>query len=325
VASDGALMASQDESPVIVIGGPTASGKSGLALAIARQFDGAVINADSMQLYDALPILTAQPSAADRAAAPHLLYGVLPPEQVGSAQLWRDMALRAIGETQQRGLLPIVVGGTGFYLRTLMQGLSAMPDIPHEVRTRVRALWEERGPQAVRERLQQRDPAIAARLKPGDKQRQLRALEVVEATDRPLSDWQQAAAQGAPAGLRFIRFALQPEREALRQAIATRLQAMVEAGALEEVKALLDRQLPPDRPILRALGMPELAAHSRGEMPLNQALSAAVTATRQYAKRQDTWFRHQFVADYATKSQFSEKMLPEIFSFIRQSGLTPPA
>jgi tRNA dimethylallyltransferase len=321
VASDAPLMVSQAESPVIVIGGPTASGKSGLALALARELDGNVINADSMQLYDALPILTAQPTAADQALAPHLLYGVLPAEQVGSAQLWRQMALDAIAQSRGAGRVPIVVGGTGLYLRTLMQGLSPMPDIPDEVRQRVRALWDEQGPQAVRQLLEERDPQIAARLKPGDRQRQLRALEVVEATGRKLSEWQQA--EGAPPDFHFLTLVLQPDREILRKAIATRLQAMVANGALDEVRALLARHLPADRPILRALGMLELAHHVQGKLSLEQALSSAVTATRQYAKRQDTWFKHQFIAGHAIKSQFSEKFLPEILSFIRQNGLTP--
>jgi tRNA dimethylallyltransferase len=311
----------QTENPVIVIGGPTASGKSGLALALAHELGGTVINADSMQLYDALPVLTAQPSAADKALAPHLLYGVLPAEQLGTAQLWRQMALDAIAQSRDTGRVPIVVGGTGLYLRTLMQGLSPIPDIPADVRQRVRALWEEQGPQAVRQMLAERDPQIAARLKPGDRQRQLRALEVVEATGRPLSEWQQS--EGAPPDFRFLTLLLQPDREALRKAIATRLQAMVAEGALDEVRALLARHLSADRPVLRALGMPELAQHVQGKLSLDQALSAATTATRQYAKRQDTWFRHQFIADYGLKSQFSEKFLPEILSFIRQNGLTP--
>lgn len=317
-------MNSRDGNPVVVIGGPTASGKSALALAIARKFHGAVVNADSMQLYDALPILTAQPSAADRAAAPHLLYGVLPANEVGSAQLWREMALRAIDVARAQGRLPIVVGGTGLYLRALLQGLSPMPDVPDAIRSRIRALWDEEGPQAVRTRLERLDPEAAARLKPGDKQRQLRALEVAEATGRPLSEWQKVAAEGPPPGQSFLTIVLQPEREALRQAIAGRLKAMIAAGALDEVKALLERGLRPDRPLLRALGMPELAAHAMGKISLDQALERAISATRQYAKRQDTWFRHQFIADRAIKSQFSEKILPEIFSFIRQSGLTPP-
>lgn len=318
-------MESPSENPVIVIGGPTASGKSALALAIAREFRGTIINADSMQLYDALPILTAQPSQADRAAAPHRLYGVLPPEQVGSAQLWRGMALEEIDQTFEASRLPIVVGGTGLYLRTLMQGLSPMPDIPNEVRERVRRLWEEEGQAAVRQRLERLDPLAAARLKPNDKQRQLRALEVVEATGRPLSDWQNEIAQGAPHGMRFITLVLRPEREGLRDAIAGRFAAMVGAGALAEAGNLLGRHLPEDRPVMRAVGLPQLARHIAGKITLDQSISEAVTATRQYAKRQDTWFRHQFIADYGLESQFSEKIWPEIFSFIRHCGLTPQA
>jgi tRNA dimethylallyltransferase len=318
-------MESPSENPVIVIGGPTASGKSALALAIAREFRGTIINADSMQLYDALPILTAQPSQADHAAAPHRLYGVLPPEQVGSAQLWRDMALREIDQTLKAGRLPIVVGGTGLYLRTLMQGLSPMPDIPDEVRERVRRLWEEEGQQRVRQRLERLDPLAASRLKPNDKQRQLRALEVVEATGRPLSDWQNEIVQGAPQGMRFITLVLRPEREGLRDAIAGRFAAMVEAGALAEAGKLLGRHLPEDRPVLRAVGLPQLARHIAREITVDQAIREAVTATRQYAKRQDTWFRHQFIANYGLESQFSEKVWPEIFSFIRHCGLTPQA
>lgn len=312
-----------EDGAVIVIGGPTASGKSALALALAREFRGTVINADSMQLYDALPILTAQPSAADRAAAPHRLYGVLPAEEVGSAQRWRELARAEIDEALDGKRVPIVVGGTGLYLRTLMQGLSPMPDIPPDIRARVRALWADEGPEAVRRRLELCDPLAAARLKPGDRQRQLRALEVVEATGRPLSEWQREKGEGPLPGLRFLTLVLQPERQGLRQTIARRFEAMLTSGVLDEVRALIGRRLPHDRPVSRAVGMPQLAAHLEGKIPLDQAVSAVVTATRQYAKRQDTWFRHQFVTDLAIKSQFSEKNLSEIFSFIRQSGLTP--
>lgn len=309
---------------VLVVAGPTASGKSALALAAAREFNGVIINADSMQLYDALPILTAQPTQADRQAAPHALYGVLPAETVGTAQDWRAMALREIAAGHAAGRLPIVVGGTGLYLRTLMAGLAPMPDVPPDIRARVRQMWDEKGPAAVRARLEQVDPEIASRLKPGDRQRQLRALEVFEATGRPLSHWQQQTAEGPPAGLRFARILLQPDRSVLRTGIAARFGKMLETGALAEVEALLARGLSADRPILRAVGLPQLAAVLRGEIDLDQAVSQAVIATGQYAKRQDTWFRHQFVADLTIESQFSEKYLPQIFSFIRRFGLTVP-
>ena len=307
---------------VLVVAGPTASGKSALALAAAREFNGTVINADSMQLYDALPILTAQPSEADQRATPHVLYGGLPADAVGTAQGWRIMALREIAAAHAGCRLPIVVGGTGLYLRTLMSGLAPMPDIPPDIRARVRQMWDGKGPAAVRARLEHVDPDIASRLKPGDRQRQLRALEVFEATGRPLSQWQQEMAEGPPPGLRFARILLQPDRPVLRMAIAARFGKMLEAGALAEVEALLARGLPPDRPILRAVGLPQLAAFQQGKIDLDQAISQAVIATGQYAKRQDTWFRHQFVADLTIESQFSEKNHPEIFSFIRRFGLT---
>ncbi len=317
-------MASGCDRTVLVVAGPTASGKSALALAAAQEFGGTVVNADSMQLYDALPILTAQPTKADRKAAPHVLYGVLRPDDVGTAQDWRGMALREIEGAHAAGRLPIVVGGTGLYLRTLMSGLAPMPEIPAGIRTKVRLLWDEQGSSAVRARLEQVDPNIAARLKPGDRQRQLRALEVFEATGRPLSLWQQEAAEGPPPGLRLASILLQPDRTTLRAGIAARFGAMLEAGALAEVEALMALDLPGDRPILRAVGLPQLAAALRQEIDLDQAVSRAIIATGQYAKRQDTWFRHQFIADLTIRSQFSEKNLDEIFSFIRRFGLTDP-
>ena len=326
MASDAVVTAPPDESAtVVVIGGPTASGKSALAVRLAGEFGGTVINADSMQLYDALPILTAQPSATDRQVAPHALYGVLPADSVGTAQAWREMALVEISRAVQAGRLPVVVGGTGLYLRTLMQGLSPMPDIPDEVRSRVRALWDDEGADAVRSRLGRLDPAAVARLKPGDRQRRLRALEVVEATGRSLSDWQNAAAEGTPPGLRFATIVLRPERESLREAIAGRFKTMLADGALDEAAKLLARNLPAGRPIMRAVGLPQLRRHLSGEIERDQAVTEAIIATRQYAKRQDTWFRHQFIAGHVVNSQYSEKNLPEIFSFIRRFGLTGPA
>lgn len=307
---------------VPVIAGPTASGKSALALALARASGGTVINADAMQVYDALPILTAQPSAADRLAAPHELYGVLPAETVGSAQLWRRMAIESVAAVQAAGGLPIVVGGTGLYLRALTRGLSPMPDIPPAVRESVRALWRDAGPEAVRERLLRLDPLAAARLDPADRQRTLRALEVVEATGQPISVWQQKPLEGPPEGMRFVSIALRPPREILRAAVADRFEGMVEAGALDEVRQLLARDLTAESPILRAVGFPQLARHVRGEIKLEQAVSEAIVATRQYAKRQETWLRHQFVADFTLLTQFSGQKLPEIFSFIRRYGLT---
>ncbi len=310
--------------PVLVLGGPTASGKSALALAAARQFSGTVINADSMQLYGALPILTAQPTPADQAEAPHRLYGVLAPHDVAGAGRWRQMALDAIAAALGEGRLPIVVGGTGLYIRSLLQGLSSIPDVPAEARREAERLWTALGAEAFRRRLAQRDAALVARLKPADRQRHVRGMEVLLATGRPLSQWQAQPLSGPPPGLRFLTIVLAPPREALRQAAETRFRAMLEAGALAELRALLAQDPGRSSPVLQALGVPQLTAHLEGKIPLDQAFSLAVTATRQYAKRQQTWFRHQIVADLVFGKQLSEKNSNEIFSFIRQWRLTAP-
>jgi tRNA dimethylallyltransferase len=306
---------------VIVVAGPTASGKSGLALSLAREFSGTIVNADSMQLYEELPVLTAQPTPAEQREVPHRLYGVLRADTPASAGKWRPMAIAAIEEALAAGRLPIVVGGTGLYLRSLMQGLSPIPDIPARVREEAERLWAEWGPQQFRELLAERDPQIVARLEANDRQRHIRAYEVVSATGTPLSEWQKLPAEGPPPGLAFCTIVLLPPRQGLRQAIATRFAAMLEAGALEEVRAAARTQ--PGRSLLqRVLGGTALADHLAGKTPLDQAVNLAVTATNQYAKRQHTWLRHQIIADLLFEKQLSEQNLPEILSFIRQLRLT---
>jgi tRNA dimethylallyltransferase len=281
---------------VLVIAGPTASGKSALALLLAEALGGAVINADSMQVYRGLPVLTAQPSEADQARAPHLLYGALGPEEIGTAAAWAAMAVDAIDAVERQGRRPILVGGTGLYLRTLWGGIAAVPDIPAAVREGVRSRLAEKGAPSLHHELAALDPAMAARLKPGDSQRIARALEVVEATGRSLLEFQQEGARGA--GTRFYRLiVLAPERAALNAVIARRLASMWKAGAVEEVRALLARGLPPDRPILKALGVGPLGRALRGEIGFDEAAAATIIATRQYAKRQTTWFTHQCAAD----------------------------
>jgi tRNA dimethylallyltransferase len=281
---------------VLVIAGPTAGGKSALALRLAEALGGAVINADSMQLYAGLPILTAQPSAADRARAPHRLYGALAPEEVGTAASWAAMAEAAIADAERQGLRPILVGGTGLYLRTLWGGIAAVPEIPAAVREAVRARLAAEGAPALHAALAARDAGMAARLKPGDGQRIARALEVVEATGRSLLDFQAETAP-APGGRRYRLIVLTPERAVLGRAIEARVAAMWEAGAAAEAEALLQRALPPDRPILKALGLAPLARALRGEIGFDDAAAATVVATRQYAKRQTTWFTHQCATD----------------------------
>lgn len=311
----------------VIVAGPTASGKSALALAIARRFGGTVINADSMQVYAELPIVTAQPSAADRAAAPHALYGVRPAALAASVAWWRDAALDAMAASPG---LPILCGGTGMYLNALTQGVSALPDVPKDARAASRALLAAAGPAAVHARL---DAETAATLQPGDSQRVARAYEVLLGTGRGLVAWQREAPLLPPAPYRFTAIVLDPERAALRAAIAMRFAAMLDSGALAEVAALLARGLDPALPAMRAHGVPELAAHLRGEWPLAEATRRAALVTGQYTKRQATWFRHhalapperslRIAARYGDFTQSSESNREKIFAFLRGSVDAP--
>lgn len=282
------------QAPVVVIGGPTASGKSALALKVAEAFGGVVINADSMQVYRELTILTARPEAEDLARAPHRLYGVLPAAERGSAAWWRAAALEEIAAAGDR--LPIVVGGTGLYLRALMQGLAEIPPIPDEIRAESKRLFAERGGEAFRADLVARDPA-SAKLDANDITRLTRAWEVLEATGRPLTAWQQDAAHGAPEGLHFLTVVLTPPREALYAACDRRFGQMMQRGALAEAQALDALGLDPELPAMKALGVPELRRFLHGEATLEDAVLKARQTTRNYAKRQLTWFRHQLGPD----------------------------
>jgi tRNA dimethylallyltransferase len=306
--------------PIILIGGPTASGKSALALAIAEEFAGTVINADSMQVYRDLAILTARPGPAEKARAPHRLYGVLDAADACSAARWRGMAEAEIEAAASRGSLPVLVGGTGLYFRALLDGLAEIPAIPAVTRAEARRLHRLLGGAGFRACLAARDPAGAARLTPGDTQRLLRAYEVVAATGRPLADWQAAQAAG-PRHAQAAALLLMPPRPLLYAACETRFAAMA-AGGLDELRALLARRLDPALPVMKAVGVRELAAHLAGAVPLGEAIRLGQQATRRYAKRQTTWFRHQMPGGRVIEAQFSESLLPEIFAFIRQFLLT---
>ena len=284
-------MGQESKPDVVIVTGPTASGKSGLALALARALDGVVINADSMQVYRELSILTARPDADALAAVPHRLYGVLSGRTACSAGQWRAMAVADIEDARSHGRLPLVVGGTGLYLRALEKGLARMPAIPAPVRAAARDRMAEIGGAAFHAALAERDPTMASRLHPSDRQRLIRAWEVLEATGRSLAAWQDSAHDGTP--YRFAQVVLLPPREALYRACNGRFEAMVAAGALDEVRALLDLGLSPDLPVMKALGVRELAAHLRGGDSLAAAIAKAQQATRRYAKRQMTWLRTQ--------------------------------
>jgi tRNA dimethylallyltransferase len=280
---------------VIVITGPTASGKSALAFALAAERRGTVINADAMQTYDAFPVLTAQPPAAERATVPHRLYGLLPLSDTLSAARWAELARGEIERCRAEGRLPILCGGSGLYLRALIHGLPVMPAIPETIRAAANREWQKMGPDAFRARLAERDPAVVAKLKPGDRQRHVRAWEMLVATGRPLSQWQAAKSDGAP--WTFFTVLLAPERAWLRERIELRFDAMIASGVLAEVRSVFDSHPDPAWPGLKAHGVPELFRHFQGELSLEEARSIAIDHTRQYAKRQMTWFRHQMTPD----------------------------
>jgi tRNA dimethylallyltransferase len=304
----------------LIIAGPTASGKSALALALAEMCGGTVVNADALQCYRDLRILSARPDAAAEARAPHRLYGFLDAADPGSAGRWRRLAEQEIAAAAAGGHLPIVVGGSGLYLRALTCGLVTVPDIPEAVRGEARALHRELGGVRFRARLSLLDPEAARRLATGDRQRLVRAWEVVCATGRPLADWQ--ARPHASAASRFATVLLLPPRADLYAACDARLVAMLEAGGLDEATALLARGLDPGLPAMKAAGLPELMACLRGELSRAEAVAAAQRATRRYAKRQITWFRHQMHPDLVIDEQFSESLLPHLRQFIKDTHLT---
>lgn len=284
------------EFDAVLIAGPTASGKSAAALALAERIGGVVINADSMQVYAEAPVLTAQPDDAAKARVPHLLYGHVPARELYSVGRYAEDARAALVHAQAMHRTPIFVGGTGMYFMALEEGLATIPSIPGAVRDAARALLDEIGVQALHARLADRDPETAGALRPTDPQRTLRAWEVLEATGRPLAHWQRAPAEPILKGLKLARLLLDPPRPHLRAAIAARFATMVQAGGLDEARAL--EGLDPALPAAKLLGLRPLQALARGEMGEDQALEEAVTATRQFAKRQMTWFRGR-MAHYA--------------------------
>ena len=277
----------------ILIAGPTASGKSALAVELARRTGGAVVNADSMQVYRDLRVLSARPTLADEAAAEHLLYGHVDGAVNYSVGLWLADFSRTLAALEAQGRLAIVVGGTGMYFKAATQGLSDIPAVPDEVRARVRAEAEGVEPADLHARLAARDPVTAARLRPTDPQRILRALEVFAATGKPLAAFQGARQAPLLAEGEWRGFFLAPEREAVRAAIDGRFIGMMERGALDEVEALRARGLDPALPVMRAHGVPGLIAFLDGLMTFEEAVAKGQADTRAYSKRQFTFARHQ--------------------------------
>lgn len=277
----------------VLIAGPTASGKSALALALAEATGGVVINTDSMQVYRDLRIITARPSPEEEARVPHRLYGYCDAAVNCSAGTWVADAAAALAEARAANLLPIFIGGTGLYFKALTRGLSAVPPIPQRVRDDVRARMERDGVEALHAELARRDPVSGEKLKPRDSARVARALEVIEATGRALPDWHRDGLPPLlePEGVKAVFLA--PERKDLYAQIDRRFTAMMDAGALDEVAALAARKLDPMLPAMKAHGVPALIGYLAGAITLEQAVYTGQIDTRHYAKRQFTWFRHQ--------------------------------
>ena len=293
----------------MLIAGPTASGKSALALELAQTNDAVIINTDSMQVYRDLRVLTARPTPAEEAGVPHRLYGHVDAAMNFSAGAWLADAADVLAEARAQKRLPIFVGGSGLYFKALTRGLSAVPPIPAEIRESVRARLERAGVEALHAELAQVDPASAERLKPRDRTRIARAREVVEATGRSLTDWHR---DGLPPLLppgQFGALFLAPEREDLYARIDARFDAMLQAGALEEVAALAARGLDPLLPAMKAHGVPALIRHLQGEVSLEEAAVIGRADTRHYAKRQFTWFRHQLPEFEWVKPEQARKWL----------------
>ena len=301
----------------ILIAGPTASGKSALAHALAERRSGTVINADSMQVYRDLRILTARPSDADTRAVPYRLYGHVPGDEAYSAARYADEARAAIAEARAAGRLPIVVGGTGLYFKALLEGLSPIPPIPAEIRTRWRDAAVEQGAAALHALLAARDPTMAERLRPTDPQRIVRALEVLEATGTSLARWQEVPGEPVLQLEECVAVVVSPPREELRRRIDTRFDAMMAEGALEEVRALAALGLDPELPLMRALGVRPLMEREAGRMTPAEAAESAKAETRQYANRQVTWLRSNMNSWKRIDAQYIESSFRYLCDFIK--------
>jgi tRNA dimethylallyltransferase len=303
-------------SPYIMIAGPTASGKSQLAIDLARRLGGAVINADSMQLYADLTVLTARPQPQEMQDIPHHLFGICDSAHRASVAEWLGLAATAIANVRAAGQLPIIVGGTGMYLQAGLRGIAPVPDVPADLHQHCIDLYRELGGAKFRDALAGYDADIAARLVDGDSQRLVRAMGVAMATDRPLSWWQQQPHKGALLGS-VVTIAMMPPRPTLYDRINQRFDHMLMHGAVDEVARLMARQLDPGLPLMKALGVAPIAAFLQGDITKDDAAFIAKRDSRRYAKRQMTWIRNNFNAQITVEKKYSESLYEKIFSLIR--------
>jgi tRNA dimethylallyltransferase len=308
--------------PVIFVAGPTASGKSELALMLAERFDGVVINADSMQVYKEMRVLTARPDDAEEARAPHRLYGVLSVSDSCSAGRWAELAKAEIEVAIAAGKVPILVGGTGLYFEALIDGIAPTPEIPAKVRNLVRAKMEELGAVEFHRLLAAKDPAMAEKLHSNDRQRLMRAMEVIEATGLSLAKWQHQQSVGPEFENPWLGLVVDIPRDELYARCDKRLDLMLEEGALEEVKVLKKKGFDRNLPAMKALGVPDFMAYLDGDMALDEALLKAKTGTRRYAKRQLTWLRRKMISWNYVKMKEIKRNQEKFFSFISHFLLT---
>ena len=305
-----------DQRPIL-IAGPTASGKSALALALAEHLGGVVINADSMQDYSELRILTARPTAADEQRAPHALYGFVPAREAYSTGRYVRDVEAAVQDARAKGLRPILVGGTGLYFKAVLEGLSPVPPVDESVRAHWRRQAEKLGAQALHAELSARDSDMARRLNPADTQRIVRALEVLESSGLSLGHWQSQPGVPVIAGEDCVKLVMLPDRATLHARADARFERMVAEGALAEASQLAALQLDAELPAMRAIGVAPMIAAVRGSLPVEAAVEQAQAETRQYIKRQETWLRRNMIAWNNVSTQLMEQSLWSAMSFIR--------
>ncbi|MCC9620166.1 tRNA (adenosine(37)-N6)-dimethylallyltransferase MiaA [Thalassospira sp. MA62] len=310
--------------PVVIVSGPTASGKSALALDLAEAFNGVVINADSMQVYKELRVLSARPDESETARAPHRLYGVLSGREACSAGKWRDMAMAEIATCHANGQLPIITGGTGMYLNALTEGIAPIPDVPAAIRDQVTRELAEIGHDAFFAKLQEEDPETAANLDASNTQRLIRAAEVFAHTGRGLASWHKEPVTRPPERMAFKKLCYMPPRDILYDRCNRRFDLMIKQGAIDEVRGLMAQNLPDTAPVMKAVGVRELAAYLAGETDLETAKMKSQRETRRYAKRQLTWFRHQMLSKEIIDAQYSESLADKLRHDVNQFLLTTP-